>query len=209
MPALLTKGKSPGEKPQTPQPTQHSGTVIYFAWPPDGQPIVSTGEDETARLWDTGTGELQSVQPLKAMVQCAAWSVDVQTTATGDWEGRMKIRDVGTLRETLIGQHLAVSTVQLGPSGEHLAAGSWESQVNIWGMDGQKRSIVKSSENPLNLGHRQRSRLRFGPGVRLLHEDRGLLVGYRPEREDQVLVSRVQFTEGPFPKHILRGYLRR
>jgi WD40 repeat protein len=41
----------------------HTCTVITIEWSPDGNYLVSGSADETARVWDTNTGELITVTP--------------------------------------------------------------------------------------------------------------------------------------------------
>jgi WD40 repeat protein len=43
-----TTGKAVGE------PMQHEGAVVWAQFSPNGRRVVTTSEDNTARLWDVG-----------------------------------------------------------------------------------------------------------------------------------------------------------
>jgi WD40 repeat protein len=69
----------------------HSQHVNSIAFSPDGQRLVTSSYDRTAKVWDARTGwELLTLEPYTRMVAWATFSPDGQTIATGDYNGQLK-----------------------------------------------------------------------------------------------------------------------
>jgi WD40 repeat protein len=69
----------------------HSQRVNNIAFSPDGQRLVTSSYDRTAKIWDARTGwELLTLEPYTRMVTWATFSPDGQCIATGDYSGQLK-----------------------------------------------------------------------------------------------------------------------
>jgi eukaryotic-like serine/threonine-protein kinase len=63
---------------------QHQGQVVAVAFSPDGKTVVTGSYDQTARLWEVGTGQpLGPPLPHQDAVRAVAFSPDGKTVVTG------------------------------------------------------------------------------------------------------------------------------
>jgi WD40 repeat protein len=74
----------------------HTDTVEVCAFSPDGQRIVSGGQDETLRVWDTVTGEC--LQVMKGHV-VGGFSPDGRLVIFHEGRGTVRVREIATGRE--------------------------------------------------------------------------------------------------------------
>ncbi|MEM1372195.1 MAG: WD40 repeat domain-containing protein, partial [Pseudomonadota bacterium] len=113
----------------------HTGAVLDVAVSPDGKMAVSTGADETLRVWSTADGKLMRTIQLD---NGAAQTVDIQggLVATGHRGGFIGIWDMasGAKRAALRRNEADIWSLQFTGTKGHIAAASHDWQVVLWNV---------------------------------------------------------------------------
>ena len=132
----------------------HKGDVLSVALSPDGQQVLSTGCDHTARLWNAQTGELLKVLAGHTnVVMAGAFSRDGKLIATagGNYcpgspdeknapmgEGDTKVRIWNATSGALVAEFGGASKILMGvafsPDVGSLAAAGWDGAVRVWNV---------------------------------------------------------------------------
>lgn len=123
--------------------------VHSVAFSPDGSQILSGGDDEQLRLWDTETGDCLSV--LKASVwkiRAVAFSADGKYLACGGMDESIQIWDAQAgepLRKIPRHGHTGcVNAVAFSPDGKLLVSGSDDTTLQVWEVStGARRQILR------------------------------------------------------------------
>jgi eukaryotic-like serine/threonine-protein kinase len=123
----------------------NSNPVLAAVLSPDGQTLISGGEDRDAvgqfypiKLWDLKTGQvLRTLDGHLQTVRSLSLSEDGRTLASGSGDNTIKIWDVttGNLLQTLEGHTAPVSSVALSQDGQTLISGSEDKTVIIWNLE--------------------------------------------------------------------------
>src|SRR5947209_483206 len=73
----------------------HSGCVWALAFSPDGRRLASGSEDDTVKLWDARTGELErTLLGHGSRIECLAFSPDGGRLASGSDDGTVRLWDL-------------------------------------------------------------------------------------------------------------------
>jgi WD40 repeat protein/serine/threonine protein kinase len=113
----------------------HLAGVIGVAASPDGQRIVSTSLDHTAKVWEIATGrELLTFTNHTDLVFSVAFSPDGHRIVTGSWDKTARVWDAKTGRELLVlrGHTNEIDTVAFSSDGQRILTGSPDKTVRLW-----------------------------------------------------------------------------
>lgn len=131
----------------------HAGTVWSVALSADGQTLVSGSEDNTIKVWDLKTGQVNhTLTGHTDSVRSLSLSPDGQTLASGGGDNTVKLWDVqtGALRYTLSGHSGTVWSVACDRTGQTLASGSEDHTIKLWDMQtGALRTTLSGHSAPV------------------------------------------------------------
>lgn len=136
----------------------HGDRVRNIAISPDGSRIASAGGDQTARIWDTETGEnLLTLTGHKSYVEAIKFSPDGRHVATASRDRTIKFWNIE-------GHTNIVTSIAFGPDGKTLATGSSDRTARLWDLS----SGVPRLRHTLTGHTDQIYRLAFNPKGTLL-----------------------------------------
>jgi WD40 repeat protein/class 3 adenylate cyclase len=119
----------------------HDDRINDLAYSPDGKMIATAGNDKTARLWDTATGQQVLTLSHPAGVGHLMFSPDGSHLATAAGDGIARLWDVASGRQLLtitaakqmLSDPIGVMYLAFSPDGKMLATtANGESQVKFW-----------------------------------------------------------------------------
>ncbi len=113
----------------------HTATIASASFSPDGDEIVTTSLDGTARIWDVvGQSELAVLTGHRDVVGDAVFSPDGTKIVTTSWDRTARIWDAEThaLIATFNGHSDAVSSAMFSPNGRAVLTVSLDGTARIW-----------------------------------------------------------------------------
>jgi len=140
-PAGLVQNASPAEESPKPEDVRlvpqigHSLSIWSAVFSPDERYILTGGEDGTAKLWETATGE--EIRTFPGHSPCAfsaAFSPDGRSILTGSWGHSAKILDLRTGEEIreFKGHSHWVRSAAFSPDGRYVLTGSNDTTAKLW-----------------------------------------------------------------------------
>lgn len=124
----------------------HRNTIVDLAFSPDGKRLASTGEDNTARIWNPKTGECtQVLQGHTRACYGLVFSPDGRRLATASFDGTARIWNLAdgqtetVLKDAYQGRFYGVRSIDWSLDGKSVATGSQDWCVCLWYADGRLR----------------------------------------------------------------------
>jgi len=140
--------------------TGHSGTVLSATFSPDGQRLVTSGQDGTARIWDASSHkELAKLEGHSGWVHSAAFSLDGQRVVTASDDGTVRIWDTFSHKELakLEGHSGRVVSAVFSPDGQRLVTAGDDGTARIWDasshkelakLEGHSKAVMSAAFSP-------------------------------------------------------------
>ncbi len=131
----------------------HAGGAAAIVFSPDGTRVASMGEDRTAKVWNTTSGQLLMTlkSDLNEVSSDILFSPDGKLLVTA-WNTSITVWDATSGAEiytfggdtvgTSIGYNLGIGQISFNPDGQHLAIANMDGKATIW--DIQERKTILS-----------------------------------------------------------------
>ncbi|MGB0560973.1 MAG: WD40 repeat domain-containing protein, partial [Spirulinaceae cyanobacterium] len=116
----------------------HERTVIDVAYSPDGDYLVSVGDDRTVRLWQADGELVQTMADHSDLVRSVSWHPNGQRFVTASYDQTLRLwRRDGQLLTTLRGHNDQINRVAWSPDGEQIASVDAAGEVILWSATGE------------------------------------------------------------------------
>jgi WD40 repeat protein len=114
----------------------HNGAVSSLAISPDGQWLVSGGEDSRVCVWELPDGNFRQMLRTRDWVAALAITPDNRTLASAGYDRAVRLWKLptGEPLAKLEGHTGDVTCLAMSPDGRVLASGSHDKDVRLWGL---------------------------------------------------------------------------
>jgi WD40 repeat protein/tRNA A-37 threonylcarbamoyl transferase component Bud32 len=114
----------------------HGSDVRFVAISPDGQWVLTGGDDRMARLWDTASGKLVYALPHDDVVRCGAFGRRGEVIATGCQDGTVRLWGTadGKPLDFQIRHEQTVQAVAVSSDGSFVLTGSTDRSARLWSV---------------------------------------------------------------------------
>lgn len=146
---------------QTQSLEAHDGKVTALSFSPDGQTLVSSGEDQKLLAWNVESGEQVRLQS-DAHVRDLSFSPDGTLMATGAADGSLRIWSVDgwSPGPRIDGHDGAVTSVDFSPDGSSVATSGEDGTLRLWSPI-NARSVPPQMKLIRGEGHQPANRVAF------------------------------------------------
>ncbi|MFB2971887.1 AAA-like domain-containing protein [Aerosakkonema sp. BLCC-F183] len=129
----------------------HQGQVWSVSFSPDGKRIVTTGDDNTVRLWNPAGKLLATLNSHQGEVKSLTFSPDGQRIATAGTDGTIRLwNQFGEpLALPFKGYKGVVRTMSFSPDGKGIATADADGVVRIWNQSGQELAKFNSEQGEM------------------------------------------------------------
>lgn len=128
----------------------HHNDAIALAFSPNGQYLLTGGEDYTAKLWDRQGRILQHFTGHNGQVSAVTFSPDGKYILTGATDGEMILWNMdGDQVQRMTGHSESISAVEFSGDGQYLLGSSRDKTVSLWNTAGKK--LMRTPEHSFHL----------------------------------------------------------
>ena len=130
-------------KPELILPVGHKDNVKSADFSPDGNLLLTSSWDNTAKLWDTKSGKLlRNIAGHKKQLNGAYFNKDGTKFLTYGWDHSVKIWETssGKLLHDLFIDTVSISGAEFSPDGKLVLVTGYEGIINVW--DANKGTVV-------------------------------------------------------------------
>jgi hypothetical protein len=131
---------------------KHDDAITDIVFSKNGNLIVTTSRDNTAKIW-SNTGQLfQTLNAHKDPILCADISPDDKLLITGSRDNTAKLWDIatGNLIHSFEGHDYDVFDVRFSPNGQKIATSSGDRTAKLWSIEGSLLRTFKGHWDYVN-----------------------------------------------------------
>jgi WD40 repeat protein len=111
----------------------HDKAVSAVAFSPDGKYVVSGSDDNTARVWEAGTGREIAGMTHDSPVTSVDFSPDGKYVVSGSDDNTARVWEAATGEEVArITHDDIVDSVAFSPDGRYVVSGSEDNTARVW-----------------------------------------------------------------------------
>lgn len=128
----------------------HDASVWALLGHPDGQRLISGGNDHKVNIWSLKQGDCLKQLCHPEGVYCLALAPDGVTLATGCWDRKIRLwsLETGELQQTIEGHTASIWQVAFDSTGRYIYSSSDDMQVRIWDLNsGSLRLCLEGHQN--------------------------------------------------------------
>jgi WD40 repeat protein/energy-coupling factor transporter ATP-binding protein EcfA2 len=129
----------------------HTAALHDIAWAPDGDRLVSTSGDGSARVWSV-SDNAQIAQMRGGEAFAVGWSMSGRFIATGSRDGTVRIWDAATAELVQELRHAeAIHSLDWSPDSERILTGGEHGGVALWdvGLDHLRQELMELARHVL------------------------------------------------------------
>ena len=124
-----------------------SGALYSASFSPDGQTLVSAGEDATIKVWSLEGDAVSTLHGRGELSSRVSFHPDGSAIAAASSDGTIDIWTLqGELVATFQGHEGAVRDVSFSPDGDALASAGDDATVRVWDLDGDSLVNLRGHE---------------------------------------------------------------
>jgi len=121
--------------------------TTHVRFSPNGQQILTCGEDGTIRLWSASKEQLAEFEVNENSFWSCSFSPDGQRVVTGSNDGTVRLWDLsGQQLIEFSGHSSVITSVNFSPDGNQIVTASIDASARLWNLEGQQLAEFKGHQ---------------------------------------------------------------